>query len=395
MKILIILFCISPLTTFASDSSKELLKKLVEISSGSNDVAGVTQVQQIIADELKSMSFQTELTPSASGKLGPLLIGTLKGKSSQYITFIAHADTVFEKFSGFTTYQISADGKTAKGPGVIDDKGGIVVLLSGLKEYLGKNNFPSYSLRVISSPGEEVGMPELLPLFKKYSRNSVIVLGFEPCLDDGSIIDGRRGNRWYSIKVVGREAHAGRAHKEGVNACWELAKKLDAISKLTDYSKDLTVSIGHIEGGKDKYNIVCGEASAKIDVRFSNIESRDKFHKKFEQIVKRSFVLSVSDKKPTSSSFEITDETEPFSPTPESLRKIKTLKMLIEKYEGRKVSSQKSGGAADTNNFSRSGLPIIDGLGACGGKMHTQDEYIELLTLGSRAKVLSDFLDQL
>lgn len=324
-----------------------------------------------------------------------LLIGVLKGKSPQFITFIIHADTVFERFSGFTTYQISADGKTAKGPGVIDDKGGIVVLLSGLKDYLNKKNIPEYSLRIISSPGEEVGTPEFLPLFKKYSGDSILALGFEPCLDDGSIIDGRRGNRWFNIKVIGREAHAGRAHKDGINACWELSKKLDSISKLTDYSNDLTVSIGHIEGGKDKYNIVCGEASAKIDIRFSNIEARDKFHKKFEQIMTHSSVLSISDKKPTSASFEITDETLPFYPTPESMKKINTLKNLIEKHEGRKISSAKSGGAADTNNFSRPGLPIIDGLGACGGKMHTQDEYIELSSLISRAKVLSNFLEQL
>ena len=394
MRIWTVLFFIIPHIAFASDSSKDLLKKLVEVSSGSNDVVGVTQVQNMISDELKNINFQTELIQSTTGKLGPLLIGTLKGKSSKYITFIVHADTVFEKSSGFTTYQISNDGKTAKGPGVIDDKGGIVVLLSGLKEYLNKNSTPDYSLRIISSPGEEIGTPEFLPLFKKYSGDSTLVLGFEPSLEDGSIIDSRRGNRWYNIKVIGREAHAGRAHKEGINACWELSKKLDLISKLTDYTKDITVSIGHIEGGKDKYNIVCGEASAKIDVRFSSTEARDKFHKKFEKIMNHSLVLSASDKKPTSASFEITDETEPFSLNPESLKQIKTLKKLIEKHEGRRVSSQKSGGAADTNSFSRYGLPIIDGLGACGGKMHTQDEYIELSSLNSRAKVLSGFLEQ-
>jgi len=394
MKLWFFLFFVVPHILLASDSN-ELLKKLVEISSGSNDVAGVTQVQKLFSEELKNINFQTELIPSTAGKLGRLLIATLKGKSSQYVTFIVHADTVFEKFSGFTTFQISADGKTAKGPGVIDDKGGMIVLLSGLKEYLSQNPNPQYSLRIISSPGEEVGTPEFLPLFKKYSSDSTLVLGFEPCLDDGAIIEGRRGNRWYNLKVVGREAHAGRAHKDGVNACWELSKKLDALSKLTDYSKDLTVSIGHIEGGKDKYNIVCGEASAKIDVRFSTLQARDKFHKKFEQIVNHSSVQSASDKKPTSASFEITDETEPFSANPESLDKIKTIKSLIEKHEGRKVLSQKSGGAADTNNLSRPGLAIIDGLGACGGKMHTQDEYIELSSINSRAKVLSEFLEKL
>lgn len=69
MKLWIVLFFVIPQITFASNS-QELLKKLVEISSGSNDIAGVTQMQNLVSDELKSINFQTELIPSTSNKLG-------------------------------------------------------------------------------------------------------------------------------------------------------------------------------------------------------------------------------------------------------------------------------------------------------------------------------------
>lgn len=395
MTKLYIVYALILLPMFAvAETPTDLLKKLVEISSDSKDVSGVNKVQKIFSERLQSLGFKIEFIPNPSSNSGSLLVGTLAGQSSEFITFVVHADTVFEKSSGFSGFRVSEDKKKAFGPGVIDDKGGMVVLFSALSDYLKNNPTPKKSLRVVSSPAEEVGAPEFLPLFQDYSRNSVLVLGLEPCLDEGAIIDSRRGNRWYHIKVVGREAHAGRAHQEGVNACWELAKKLEALAKLTDYSKDLTVNIGRIEGGKDKYNIVCGEASAKIDVRFSSLEARDATHKRIEKIVNTNSVAAVSDQHKVTSSFEVVDDTAPFSPSSAAAVKIELLKKLIGKHEGRKVTAQKSGGVADTNNFSRPGLAIIDGLGACGGKMHTPEEYIDLESLETRAKVLSEFLSQ-
>lgn len=380
------------LTSHFAEAS-EILRNLVSISSGSSDVEGVNKVQDLFESELKALGFSTERFIYPGNKLGSLVVGSLKGESPQFITFLVHADTVFEKGSGFDGFSVSADGKTASGPGVIDNKGGMVVLLNALKDYLGKTKKPKYSLRVISTPAEEVGMPAFLERFQSYSKDSKLVLGFEPCLEDGALIDSRRGNTWYEIKVKGREAHAGRAHKDGINACWELARKLDALSKLTNYKKDLTVSIGHIEGGKDKFNVVCGEATAKVDVRFSTLEMRDFAHKQVNKIVSQSTVKSESDSKGTTASFEIRDETSPFPASAEAKPYLASLKTLIQKYENRDVISKQSGGAADVNVFSRKGLPIIDGLGACGGKMHTSDEFIELSTLETRAKVISEFLN--
>jgi glutamate carboxypeptidase len=394
MKILLLnlIYLFSHQIAFGVDET-QLLKNLVEIPSGSSDVNGVNKIQDIVAQELKDLGFTVESIQYPNQKLGKLIVGTLPGENPKFISLIVHADTVFEKFSGFDKFEVSEDGTTATGPGVIDNKGGIVVLISGLKKYLKNNTKPKHSLRVISSPGEEVGMPEFLETFKKHSEDSKLVLGFEPCLENGDIIEARKGNRWYNISVSGVEAHAGRAHKDGVNACWELSKKLDQISKLTNYSKDLTVSIGHMEGGNGKHNIVCSQASAKIDVRFNSIKDSENSHRAIQSILKNSEVSSPNSKKTTSTKFEIADETNPFSVTKESQGILNQFLSIISKHEGKSVKSANSGGAADTNSFSRPGLPIVDGLGACGGKIHTNQEYILLKSLKTRSHALGEFLE--
>jgi glutamate carboxypeptidase len=81
-------------------------------------------------------------------------------------------------------------------------------------------------LRFISSPNEETGSPGFKEMLKEMSSGSFMALGFEPALDEGAIITGRKGVRWYQIDVKGRDAHAGRNHRFGVNAGVELAGKI-------------------------------------------------------------------------------------------------------------------------------------------------------------------------
>ena len=56
------------------------------------------------------------------------------------------------------------------------------------------------------------------------------------------------GTSWW----CGHEAHAG-AHGEHVNAAHELTLKIAKMHKLTDYRKEVSVNVGHIQGGKDKF----------------------------------------------------------------------------------------------------------------------------------------------
>jgi glutamate carboxypeptidase len=389
-KISQFLFIFFPAICLAN-AEVDLLKRLVMIESGSKQIDKVNEVQAILKSELTRLGFTTkQIAPPDGIKTGDLLVSTLKGASQQTITFLVHADTVFEPSSGFSGFNISSDGSIAKGPGVIDDKGGMVVLIFGLQEYL-KTGIPKYTLKVVSSPSEEIGSPGFEEQFQAFSKDSILVLGFEPSLDNKNIISSRKGNAWFQIDVEGRETHAGRAHKEGINACVELAEKITQISKLTNYQKNTTVNVGHIEGGQDKYNIVCGNASAKIDTRFETLEEQGLIKRKISEILKSPQVYSVNDHVPSKITFNISSESPPFAKGPHNRYLIKYI-AAVEAAEGKSIGDEQSGGSADSNSFSRKDLPIIDGLGPSGGKMHTKDELIYLPSLQTRSRALTLFL---
>ncbi|WP_034720581.1 M20/M25/M40 family metallo-hydrolase [Bacteriovorax sp. DB6_IX] len=123
------------------------------------------------------------------------------------------SDTVFKQEDNFP---IRKEGDRIYGPGIVDNKAGMIVILRGLIHLLANSkgkNF-QYGLRVICSPNEETGSNGFLDIFKNLARNSDIVLGFEPAYGEGHIINGRKGNRWYEIEIEGKKAHSGRDHKK-------------------------------------------------------------------------------------------------------------------------------------------------------------------------------------
>lgn len=230
---------------------------------------------------------------------------------------------------------------------------------------------------------------------KKSSGDAFLVLGFEPSLDDGSLIESRRGNRWYKIEVKGREAHAGRAHAHGVNAAHELVQKLDLLQKLTDYGRDTTVSIASIRTPNDRYNIVCGEAEAKIDSRFGDFDESKRVHGQIVQILEKSLVSSPEDGAKAETSFTVEDDCPPVSPKGEAKLLISDYLNIVQKLEKRTIRSSRSNGSADCNYMNREGLIIIDGLGPTGGGLHSPDEFLQIESLETRSQALAEFLEKL
>ncbi len=379
---------------YSTDDRVELLKRLVEINSGTSNIAGVNEIQRVIRPELEKLGFQTRLIPNPDGSnlSAELLVGTIIGKYQKFVTLVCHADTVFEPKSAFQNFTLSHDGATAVGPGVIDDKGGIIVAIKGVQNFLAKES-PNFSIRLVCAPSEETGSHGYWSGFSQYGKDSAIVLGFEPALDNGSIIHSRRGNRWYHIEVEGKAAHAGRAHHKGINAGHELAIKLDKLQRLTDYKKEVTVSIASLSGGSDKYNVVCANACAKIDARFTDRKSADALHKKVVAILKKVNVKSYEGKRPSKTRFRIDNDCPAFTRQPSAVPFLKAYLDTLKELEGKTFQSERSGGAADSNGMSREGLIIIDGLGPVGGGMHTVNEFVKISSLYTRAEALTRFLN--
>lgn len=377
--------------SFGSDSTNELkyLEELVSISSGTQDVEGVSSVQKNVASQLQNLGFEIlENKSDVDTVKSTQTVAIKKGKNAKFITFVTHADTVFEKLNPF---KWSDDKKRLVGSGVGDNKGGLVVTLYTIKNLLENPKF-EYSIRVIISPNEETGSMGFRKQLKSYGDDSALILGMEPALEDGSIVEARKGVRWYHIKIAGREAHAGTAPENGVSACHELSKKIVKILDLNEYSKGNTINVGHVDGGKDKFNIVCGSAEGKLDFRFVDEKSFKRINAKIEKILKTTEVKSIKDGTGTKIEYTFPVEMPPFSITKKSEEMVKKYLKIVEAIEGRKIKAILTGGGADLNFMANPNSLMLDGMGPVGGNYHTADEYIEVDTIHTRIASLTKFL---
>src|SRR5215469_14212786 len=138
-----------------------LLEKIVNMNSGTMNLAGVVAVKDVIEPEVAELGFKTRWEPMNSiGRAGDLVAehpcpaGT--GKCGKRILLIGHMDTVFEPSSSFQRYSIvpGTDGKVATGPGVNDMKGGLVVMLTALQAMKAAGVLDNAEIRIVLSGDE-------------------------------------------------------------------------------------------------------------------------------------------------------------------------------------------------------------------------------------------------
>lgn len=390
------------------------LKKLVDSPSPTNKQDEVRATHALLATELESLGFRIRWQRDQSGKTDDLLIAERPGRQigdRAYITCVSHIDTVLGPEDAGPIRELSKINEIGKtehhilGAGIIDNKGGLVTLVESLRLFFEQNATTELGFRVVSSPDEESGSSAWHKDFQELGNRSCAALGFEPALDDGSIISSRRGNRWYDVDVKGQEAHAGRCRGEELNAAHEAVHLIAKLLQKRDLLRmqfasppglGVSIQVGHIEGGRGRHNIICGDVHFKLDTRFSSFEQRDQLHRSIIDILS-----SPSEKnlqlRSSAISYEIVDDCPPFSSESNQTHRelVNDLCSEISKQEKhlRDGSSQvlpaQAGGAGDVNHMSRPGLLVLDGLGPIGGKMHTVDEFLVRESLTSRSRALA------
>src|SRR4249919_824211 len=108
-----------------------LLERAVNINSGTMHLAGVREVGRLFGAELDTLGFKTRWVDGAAFKRAGHLVAEHPGTGPRFL-LIGHLDTVFEKDNPFQKFE-RIDERTARGPGIIDMKGGDVVMLHALK----------------------------------------------------------------------------------------------------------------------------------------------------------------------------------------------------------------------------------------------------------------------
>ena len=354
---------------------KSLLQSLINTNSGTDNPEGLNTIRRILIPEFEKLGFQVKTIDT--GNKHKLLVIDFPNSIPQLL-LIGHIDTVFPKDIKENTMQ--EIGNKITGPGVIDMKGGIVLMLHALSDI--KNQSDLSKIRILINDDEEIGSPFSKSYMKHYADNIPFALVFEPGTPHGDVVIGESGLQWIEIRVHGQSSHAGFAPQDGINACVELAHKLIPISALTDYSKGLSVNVGVIQGGI-KPNVVCDQAFAKIDIRFKNENDLKNVLDHISNIGKNSWIWNARLNRGTT--YEMKKLVYIQSHSPKASELIFKRAQSVGNEIGLSIKGTEVGYVSDANPLSSlPHLKILVGLGPYGGGMHTENEFLELKSYQDR-----------
>jgi len=354
-----------------------LLSELVSINSFTSNIAGVNQVQSVLQQEFEEIGMVSERFPFPTA--GDLLKVDSAEVGDSPILLIGHSDTVHKDDPRFCALDI--EGDIARGPGVLDMKGGLCVMLYALKalSFLGK--LQTLPIRVLVIPDEEKGSVASRPKELELAKGAQAALVFEFGRDGGNVVTRRGGLGMWKVDVFGKAGHAGNDHEVSANAIVGLSKFVCEASDLTDYQARATVNFGLTNGGT-AVNVVPDSASASFEVRSSSKQAYEKVKSNLESIASRLSVDGIKVELAEKLKVQAMEETDASAELFEQYKKAGKLAGL--NFERVK---NVSGGVSDANNVASLGIPTIDGLGPLGAGAHSKDEYLELSTL--KPKILN------
>jgi glutamate carboxypeptidase len=385
-----------------------LLEKLVNINSGTMNFAGVKQVGDILRKELDALGFQTRWVDGAPFERAGHLIAERTGTGPRLL-LIGHLDTVFEPTSPFQKYEKLTD-TTARGPGVIDMKGGDVIMLQAFKALKAAGVLNRMSITAIFSGDEESsGRPlelaraDLIAAAKK----SQYAIGFEDGSGDPkTAVISRRGATNWILKSTGIPAHSSQIFRSdiGAGAIFESARVLDQVREKLSTEQYLTFNPGYAIGGTDvrtdstqpggsaygKSNVVSKDMTVFGDIRALSPEQLAKAKETMHSIAAASLPH-------TTSTITFNDGYPPLAPT-EGNKKLLAVYDQVSRDLGMwpviAVDPMRAG-AADVS-FAAPYIPMaLDAIGLAGWDDHTDKETADLRMFGPLTKRAALFMYRL
>lgn len=359
----------------------ELWRDLVNMESGSQNKAGVDQIAAKIAEIITRDSAEARIIPFDNA--GNMVVGEYKGQQEHApVAFLGHMDTVFPGGT-ITKWPFSIRDNKAYGPGVLDMKGGIVVLLYAIKA-LQAAGYNHRTLKVILAGDEEIAHQHsnAARLIMQEVTGCVAAFNCETGLVDDQIVVGRKGGAVFVMEVHGVAAHTGNNPKDGRSAILELAHKVIDIHHLTDWDEGTTFSVGTIQGGTTP-NTTPDYAKIEIAVRCVSAAAAHKFTDQLQAIAAKTYV---SGTRTTLSGGMGFMPMETNSAVMELFELVS--RTALENGFGAPTPVQ-SGGASDSANSVLAGVPTVCSMGVKGGKNHSPEEYALVESLFERAKLLA------
>ena len=376
-----------------------LLERVVNINSGTMNFEGVRKVGDAFKAELDALGFSTRWVDGAGFKRAGHLVAERNGRG-QRLLLIGHLDTVFEPRSPFQKFERLSDS-TARGPGIIDMKGGDVIIVEALRALKTAGLLDGLSITVVMHGDEEdAGAPlaAARATLTEAAKRSQVALGFEDGSGDPktAVISRRSAGSW-TLRTTGTPGHSSQIFRDdiGAGALFEAARILQGFREKLGGQQYLTFNPGVVLGGSEvkfdtaqgggtafgKTNVVAGETIVSGDIRALSPEQLAKARATMAEVVAQHLPK-------TTAELTFDDGYPPMAPTEGNRRLLATYDSVSRALGyGPVVAVDPSrAGAADVS-FAAPYIPMaIDALGLAGWDDHSDKEVADLRWLPKQTK---------
>ena len=373
----------------------ETLKALVLTESGSRDADGLAAVADQLEMHLTELGFTTERHPStaADGAGADTVVGVKFGTGRQKVLLMAHMDTVYEK-GILETEPYREDGNLIYGPGIVDAKGGIAMILHTLR-VLDRIGWDDYATMTVSfNPDEEIGSPGSGDLIAALGAEADTVLSFEPTWAGAPgdyLLFGTATYARFRLEVRGRASHAGTAPKSGRNAVVELAHQILQTKDLAEKVPGAQLSWTNVIADQ-AFNQIPETAVAIGDGRITIPGAAQELQKVLQETVDANPLIKGTT---TTVSFEILNPG--LYPNEASLALAEVAKEVYRDLGKSNVMVLRMiKGTTDAAYAGRDGdAAVLEGMGPTGDNYHASGEYIEVDSIPRRLAFVTQLLIEL
>ena len=287
------------------DRSISLLERIVNQNSGTRNMEGNQAVMAMLRPEFEALGFTVEIIDqSAVDRAGHFFARHEGDPANRRILLIGHTDTVFEPDSAFQTF--TRDGDHATGPGIVDDKGGVIVIIAALRAMHEAGTLEGANI-VVALTGDEEDFGEPAEISRRdlveAGQWADIALGFEGlAIRDGQDMGtiARRSSNSWTLTTSGNQGHSSTIFSEwaGDGAIYEMARIISRF-RADLPEPNLTFNVGLLAGGTTaeldeqalraqatgKTNIIPPIAIARGDFRTLSQEQTERVRERMREIV--------------------------------------------------------------------------------------------------------------
>src|SRR5712671_5595230 len=258
------------------------IRELVEIESPSDSKPATDRIANFLAQKFEALGGVNKLHRARD--FGDHLQVNFSGRANiKPVLLLGHFDTVYP-LGMLETMLCGIAGDRLHGPGALDMKSGIALMLHAIEALQAWHNGLPRPVTVFLVSDEEVGSTSSRKITEALAKESAALLVLEPAAGlRGAVKTARKGVGEYTLKVKGVAAHAGLDPGKGHSAILELAQQIAKISKLNNLPQGLSVNPGVIRGGT-RTNVVAAEASAGIDVRIKSAKQASGIDRKLRSL---------------------------------------------------------------------------------------------------------------